>query len=84
MHLLYVTIWIFFGIKFFQKNVNFFFGKIWSFYVAVGAVCADVTTDTTVLTVAVVAEVVAFANVVVVATPEDDMWAMLQQIQILF
>jgi hypothetical protein len=48
------------------------------FYVAVGAVWADVTTDTTVLTVAVVAEVVADANVVVATTPDADIWAVLQ------
>ncbi len=48
-----------------------------TFYVAVGAVWADVTTDTTVLTVAVVAEVVADANVVVATTPDADMWAVL-------
>jgi hypothetical protein len=47
------------------------------FYVAVGAVWADVTTDTTVLTVAVVAEVVADANVVVATTPDADIWAVL-------
>jgi hypothetical protein len=48
------------------------------FYVAVGAVWADVTTETTVLTVAVVAEVVADASVVVATTPDADMWAVLQ------
>jgi ketol-acid reductoisomerase len=49
-----------------------------TFYVAVGAVWADVTTETTVLTVAVVAEVVADASVVVATTPDADMWAVLQ------